>query len=144
MLVFIAEVSSAGDSLDDLGRIRSEINRLLEENNALESEYEAVRLEFLELQKTVTAYREEPSSSPSRSPLSSVEELRENEPGEVNEEGDWDLGQLQLFDAQYREEELELELQLKERSQRSQLLDDIKRVDAQNRLLRNRIFALRH
>lgn len=158
MLVFIAEVSSAGDSLDDLGRIRSEINRLLEENKALESEYEAVRSEFLELQKTVTAYREEPSSipslalrteslrssSPSRSPLSSVEELRENEPGEVNEEGDWDLGQLQLFDAQYREEELELELQLKERSQRSQLLDDIKRVDAQNRLLRNRIFALRH
>lgn len=196
MLVSIAKFSSAGepeDSLDDLGRIRSEINVLLEENKALESEYEAVRSEFLELQKTITAYSVGPSSSPSQSPLSNVEELRKNEPGEVNGEEVRDLGQLQLSDAQYREEELELELQLKQRayqkekqrqeeeisaleaklsesrekeknlshrsprgeashreetttnkSQRSQLLDDIKRVEAQNRLLRNKIFALRH
>ncbi len=196
MFVFIAEASSAGepvDSFDDIGRIRFEINRLLEENKALEAEYEEVRSEFLELQKTVTARSEELSLNSSRSSLSNVEELRENEPGEVHGEEAQDLGQLQLADAQYREEELDLELQLKQRayqkekqrqeeeisalearlsesrekeknlsrqppdgeashleetaadkSQRSQLLGDIKRIDAQNRLLRNRIFALRH
>lgn len=186
MLVSIAKFSSAGDpedSLDDLGRIRSEINVLLEENKALESEYEAVRSEFLELQKEAVPYAE----------AITAKEQGGNEPGEVNGEGSRDLGQLQLSDAQYREEELKLELQLKERahqkekqrqeeeiialeaklsesrekeknlshrsprgeashleetaanqSQRSQLLDDIKHVEAQNQLLRNKIFALRH
>lgn len=200
MLVSIAKFSSAGDpedSLDDLGRIRSEINVLLEENKALESEYEAVRVEFLELQKEAAPYAEAITAKEQGLNVSDQRFLEElpigNEPGEVNGEGVRDLGQLQLSDAQYREEELKLELQLKERahqkekqrqeeeisaleaklsesrekeknlshrspdgeasrlqetaanqSQRSQLLDDIKRVEAQNQLLRNKIFALRH
>lgn len=200
MLVSIAKFSSAGepeDSLDDLGRIRSEINVLLEENKALESEYEAVRSEFFELQKEAAPYAEAITAKEQGLNVSDQRFLEElsvgNEPGEVNGEGARDLGQLQLSDAQYREEELKLELQLKERahqkekqrqeeeiialeaklsesrekeknlshrsprgeashleetaanqSQRSQLLDDIKRVEAQNQLLRNKIFALRH
>ncbi len=200
MLVSIAKFSSAGepeDSLDDLGRIRAEINVLLEENKALESEYEAVRLEFLELQKEAAPYAEAITAKEQGLNVSDqrfLEELSDgNEPVEVNGEGSRDLGQLQLSDAKYREEELKLELQLKERahqkekqrqeeeiraleaklseirekeknlshrppdgenshleettahqSQRSQLLDDIKRVEAQNQLLRNKIFALRH
>lgn len=88
--------------------IRTQIQTLMEENKALEAEYEALRSEFLDLQKNVGEQKAEIADLESKIESTDVPDTASLNPA-PSEEGS-DLKQMQLDNLRYQKKELELEL----------------------------------